>query len=150
MKVLPFVRDFFESQKDVEIVAPASDVVGYDLNVAESFEKLNPILSNGHRMNPITTIFDPSIPEEVRSVLTQFVQKLPSDRSPQSLSDDELLAALPSRYMQSQPQLDLVREALVNLAEANGIGVSVPENTVSPDDTASGSVDTSSGLTSSE
>lgn len=103
----------------------ASTVVGFDRVAAEQFEKLNPVLSNGHRLNPITVILDNSVPKEVSQVLVQFIQKQPKGTDFGNLSDEELLNVLPSRYAQSQPELDLVRDALLAYASRQGIGESV-------------------------
>lgn len=103
----------------------ASTVVGFDKVAAEQFEKLNPVLSNGHRLNPITVILDNSVPKEVSQVLVQFIQKQPRGIDFGNLSDDELLSVLPSRYAQSQPELDLVRDALLVYASHQGIGETV-------------------------
>ena len=127
------MKNVYKSPYPVEtscIVSPSVpssiQIVGYDKASAEAYEKLNPILSNGHRTNPITVILDPSVPKEVSQALIQFVQKQPAGTNYHDMTDDELMASLPSRYMQSQPQLDGVRDALVSLAAYHGIGDPAP------------------------
>lgn len=103
-------------------IALASAIIGFDKAAAEQFEKLNPVLSNGHRLNPITVILDNSVPKEVSQVLVQFIQQQPKGTDFGNLSDEELLSVLPSRYAQSQPELDLVRDALLVYASRQGVG----------------------------
>jgi len=123
MKNVYIPIELMQEHKVINVVAPASEIFGYDKAVAESFEKLNPVLSNGHRCNPITVIRDPSVPREVSAALLQFVQENPrAAASASDMTDNELLAILPSRYMQSEPQLDAVRDALSVYASQLGIG----------------------------
>lgn len=109
-------------------VPSSMQVVGYDKSSAEAYEKLNPVLSNGHRVNPITVILDPNVPKEVSQSLLQFIQKQPAGTNYHDMTDDELMLALPSRYMQSQPQLDGVRDALISLASYYGVGDPAPSD----------------------
>lgn len=112
----------------VEPDCEASKILGFDKSAAELYEKLNPILSNGHRCNPISVLRDPHIPKEVSVALLQFVQQQPPGTNFGEMSDKELLSTLPSRYMQSPGQLDEVRRALVDIAESLGVGV--PDDSV--------------------
>lgn len=107
----------------VEPDCEASKILGFDKSAAELYEKLNPVLSNGHRCNPISVLRDPRIPQEVSVALLQFVQQQPPGTNFGEISDKELLSTLPSRYMQSPGQLDEVRRALVDIAESLGVGV---------------------------
>jgi len=141
-----FERDesFFRSPS----IAPASAIVGFDKVAAEQFEKLNPVLSNGHRLNPITVILDNSVPKEVSQVLVQFIQKQPKGTDFGNLSDDELLSVLPSRYAQSQPELDLVRDALLAYASRQGVGESAVQAAVQQAAVADSSVSASDSVSS--
>lgn len=137
MKNVYISQDLIDAANKYDAASHAPVVLGYDEKSVRAFEQLNPVLSNGHRMNPITQIIDPSVPEEVKQVLMQFIQKRGSVPSSSDLTDEELLASLPSRYMQSQPQLDAVRDALVKYAELIGVGVEPKEPVSDPDVPAS-------------
>ena len=108
------------------------EVLGVDMRSVELFEKMNPVLSDGHRCNIITRLLDPTVPDEVRSVLSQFVQKGGNVQDINNVSDEELVNTLPSRYMQSEPQLDDVRAELVQYAEFVGVGNPAPADPADP------------------
>nr|DAS24164.1 MAG TPA: hypothetical protein [Microviridae sp.] len=104
----------FQSGKDYEFFS-------CDPAVRQSYEMLNPVLSNGHRMNPISAIVDKSLPRELQAQLSQFIQRIPIDRSVSDLSDEELSALLPPRFLQQQPDLDVLRNHLSDLIKDFGI-----------------------------
>lgn len=130
MKNVFLPRKLVEQAAKYDATEMASGDLALDLSVTSSFEKMNPLLSNGHRLNIITQLMDPTVPEEVRAVLSQFAQKGVTPAQVSDMSDEELLNTLPSRYCQSQPQLHMLREQLAEYADYIGIGREEPE----PDD----------------
>lgn len=126
-----------ERLKEIEAFEPGQGYEFYscDPQSAEQYEKLNPLLSNGHRLNPISAIVDKSAPNEVLLQLQQFLQRLPIDRSIHDLTDEELVASLPSRYVQQQPDMDALRKALIDVAEQLGIGDDVNNQSTEPQST---------------
>ena len=124
MKNVYLPQSVIDAARDFKRMAP--EVLGVDMRSVELFEKMNPVLSDGHRCNIITRLMDPTVPDEVRSVLSQFVQKGGNIQNINDVSDEELVNTLPSRYMQSEPQLDDVRAELIQYAEFVGIGNPAP------------------------
>jgi len=96
----------------------------------EAYEKLNPLLSHGHRINPITAIFDKSLPNEVIVQLQQFVTQIPHDKTVNDLSDDELISLLPHRVLQQLPDMEQVRNYLSDMYKVLGL---IPDDPVSAD-----------------
>ncbi|MGP1452649.1 MAG: hypothetical protein ACTTJ9_04295 [Segatella oris] len=126
-----------------------------DPAVRQSYELLNPVLSNGHRLNPISAILDKSLPRELQAQLSQFIQRIPIDRSVSDLSDEELSALLPPRFLQQQPDLDVLRHHLSDLIKDFGIvpdpapsSVSDPSSTPAPGSTSEPSSTPAPGSTS--
>lgn len=92
------------------------NVVTVDKEATELFEKLNPVLSNGHRDNIITRLLDKNVPREVADVITQLVTSVPHDNSNKGYTDEQIQASIVSRHYQSEIELDQVRHALDDIA----------------------------------
>ena len=90
----------------------AREIVTVDKEATELFEKLNPVLSNGHRDNIITRLLDKNVPREVADVITQLVTTVPHDKSNKGYTDEQIQATIVSRHYQSEIELDQVRHAL--------------------------------------
>ena len=94
----------------------AREIVTVDKEATELFEKLNPVLSNGHRDNIITRLLDKNVPREVADVITQLVTTVPHDKSNKGYTDEQIQATIVSRHYQSEIELDQVRHALDDIA----------------------------------
>ena len=92
------------------------EIVTVDKEATELFEKLNPVLSNGHRDNIITRLMDKNVPREVADVMTQLVTTVPHDKSNKGYTDEQIQATIVSRHYQSEIELDQVRHALDDIA----------------------------------
>ena len=92
------------------------EIVTVDKEATELFEKLNPVLSNGHRDNIITRLMDKNVPREVADVITQLVTTVPHDKSNNGYTDEQIKATIVSRHYQSEIELDQVRRALDDIA----------------------------------
>ena len=92
------------------------EIVTVDKEATELFEKLNPVLSNGHRDNIITRLMDKNVPREVADVITQLVTTVPHDKSNKGYTDEQIQATIVSRHYQSEIELDQVRHALDDIA----------------------------------
>lgn len=126
MKNCYIPKELLKEVQNFEAPEPTFKFVSCDSTSAEAYEKLNPVLSDGHRMNPITAIVDKSAPNEVLMQLQQFIGRIPQDKRIQDLTDDELIELLPPRSMQQLPELDVVRQELVRISELIGVGVEEP------------------------
>ena len=91
-------------------------IVTIDKEATELFEKLNPVLSNGHRDNIITRLMDRNVPREVADVITQLVTNVPHDKSNKGYTDEQIQATIVSRHYQSEIELEQVRNALNDIA----------------------------------
>lgn len=95
------------------IVVPEQPIVTtLDTEATELFENLNPVLSNGHRANLITRLFDKNVPREVVDVINQLVTSVPHDSTTNRYTDEQIQAAIVSRHYQNEIELDIVRNAL--------------------------------------
>ena len=94
-----------------------STVVTIDKEATELFEKLNPVLSNGHRDNIITRLLDKNVPREVADVITQLVTTVPHDSSNKGYTDEQIRATIVSRHYQNEIELQQVRDYLDTVAE---------------------------------
>ena len=92
-------------------------VVTVDREATELFEKLNPVLSNGHRDNIITRLLDKNVPREVADVITQLVVTVPHDNANKGYTDDQIRATIVSRHYQNEIELQQVRDYLDTVAE---------------------------------
>jgi len=126
MKNCYIPKELLKEVQNFETPEPTFEFVSCDPSSAEAYEKLNPVLTDGHRMNPITAIVDKSAPNEVLMQLQQFIGRIPQDKRIQDLTDDELIELLPPRSMQQLPELDVVRQELVRISELIGVGVEEP------------------------
>ena len=110
------MKNCFINRKLVDVIndySPAVSIVEtIDKDATELFEKLNPVLSNGHRDNIITRLLDKNVPREVADVITQLVVNVPHDSSNKGYSDDEIRATIVSRHYQNEIELQQVREYL--------------------------------------
>ena len=94
-----------------------STIVTVDKEATELFEKLNPVLSNGHRDNIITRLLDKNVPREIADVITQLVTSVPHDSSNKGYTDDQIRATIVSRHYQNEIELEQVRKYLDTVAE---------------------------------
>ena len=92
-------------------------VATLDTESTEMFENLNPVLSNGHRANLITRLFDKNVPREVADVISQLVSNVPHDSTTNSYTDEQIQAAIVSRHYQNEIELDIVRNALDEISK---------------------------------
>lgn len=110
------MKNCFISQKLVDVIngySPAISIVEtIDKEATELFEKLNPVLSNGHRDNIITRLLDKHVPREVADVITQLVVNVPHDSGNKGYTDDEIRATIVSRHYQNEIELQQVRDYL--------------------------------------
>ena len=114
------MKNCFINRKLVDVIndfSPAmSMVVTVDREATELFEKLNPVLSNGHRDNIITRLLDKNVPREVADVITQLVVSVPHDGSNKGYTDDQIRATIVSRHYQNEIELQQVRDYLDSVA----------------------------------
>ena len=89
-----------------------SFVVTVDKDSTELFEKLNPVLSSGHRDNVITRLLDKNVPREIADVITQLVVSVPHDVSNKGYTDEQIRATIVSRHYQNEIELQQVRDYL--------------------------------------
>ena len=93
-------------------VPKSSNVVTVDVESTELFEKLNPVLSNGHRVNIITRLVDKNVPREVADVISQLVSIVPHDSSNKGWTDEQIKQTIVSRGYENEIELDVVRKEL--------------------------------------
>ena len=114
------MKNCFINRKFVDVIndfSPAmSMVVTVDREATELFEKLNPVLSNGHRDNIITRLLDKNVPREVADVITQLVVSVPHDGSNKGYTDEQIRATIVSRHYQNEIELQQVRDYLDTVA----------------------------------
>lgn len=110
------MKNCFISKKLVDVINDYSPAVSMietiDKEATELFEKLNPVLSNGHRDNIITRLLDRNVPREVADVITQLVVNVPHDSGNKGYTDDEIRATIVSRHYQNEIELQQVRDYL--------------------------------------
>lgn len=110
------MKNCFINRNLVDVIndfSPAVSIVEtIDKEATELFEKLNPVLSNGHRANIITRLLDKNVPREVADVITQLVVNVPHDSGNKGYSDDEIRATIVSRHYQNEIELQQVRDYL--------------------------------------
>lgn len=101
----------------ISVFSPmVSTVVTIDKEATELFEKLNPVLSNGHRDNIITRLMDKNIPREVSEVITQLVTNVPHDSGNKGYTDEQIEASIVSRHYQNEIEVKQVRDYLESVA----------------------------------
>ena len=110
------MKNCFINRKLVDVIndySPAVTIIEtIDKEATELFEKLNPVLSNGHRDNIITRLLDRNVPREVADVITQLVVNVPHDSGNKGYTDDEIRATIVSRHYQNEIELQQVRDYL--------------------------------------
>ena len=110
------MKNCYINRKLVDVIndfSPAmSMVVTVDREATELFEKLNPVLSNGHRDNIITRLLDKNVPREVADVITQLVTTVPHDSGNKGYTDEQIRATIVSRHYQNEIELQQVRDYL--------------------------------------
>lgn len=110
------MKNCFICQRLVDVIndySPAISIVEtIDKEATELFEKLNPVLTNGHRENIITRLLDKNVPREVADVITQLVVNVPHDSGNKGYTDDEIRATIVSRHYQNEIELQQVRDYL--------------------------------------
>lgn len=83
-----------------------------DAESTEMFEKLNPVLSNGHRVNVITQLVNKNVPREVADVIAQLVVNIPHDNKNKGYTDEQIKQMIVSRHYQNEIELEEVRKSL--------------------------------------
>lgn len=110
------MKNCFINRNLVDVIndfSPAISIVEtIDKEATELFEKLNPVLSNGHRDNIITRLLDKNVPREVADVISQLVVNVPHDSGNKGYTDDEIRATIVSRHYQNEIELQQVRDYL--------------------------------------
>jgi len=93
--------------------SPAQEqVVTVDQEATQLFEKLNPVLSNGHRVNVITQLVNKNVPREVADVIAQLVVNIPHDDKNKGYTDEQIKQMIVSRHYQNEIELEEVRKSL--------------------------------------
>ena len=93
--------------------SPAQEqVVTVDQEATQLFEKLNPVLSNGHRVNVITQLVNKNVPREVADVIAQLVVNIPHDNKNKGYTDEQIKQMIVSRHYQNEIELEEVRKSL--------------------------------------
>lgn len=93
--------------------APTSEsIVVVDAESTELFEKLNPVLSDGHRANLITRLLDKNVPREVSDVISQLVVNVPHDSKNNGWTDEQIKKTIVSRHFENEIELEQVRREL--------------------------------------
>lgn len=128
------MKNCFINRNLVDVIndySPAISIVEtIDKEATELFEKLNPVLSNGHRDNIITRLLDKNVPREVADVITQLVVNVPHDSGNKGYTDDEIRATIVSRHYQNEIELQQVRDYL------DAVAVELFPDDPAPDDPA--------------
>lgn len=98
---------------DANNFAPTfENVVVVDVESTELFEKLNPVLSDGHRANLITRLIDKNVPREVADVISQLVVNVPHDSTNRGWTDEQIKNTIVSRHFENEIELEQVRKEL--------------------------------------
>ncbi|MFC2653653.1 MAG: hypothetical protein ACFN0J_02915, partial [Segatella salivae] len=110
------MKNCFINRNLVDVIndfSPAVPIVEtIDKEATELFEKLNPVLTNGHRDNIITRLLDKNVPREVADVITQLVVNVPHDSGNKGYTDEQIQATIVSRHYQNEIELQQVRDYL--------------------------------------
>lgn len=137
------MKNCFINRNLVDVIndySPAVSIVEtIDKEATELFEKLNPVLNNGHRDNIITRLLDKNVPREVADVITQLVVNVPHDNGNKGYSDDEIRATIVSRHYQNEIELQQVRDYLDAVAAELFPDEPAPDESTSTDPAPTGS-----------
>lgn len=127
------VKDFCPTlEHDINLVKESEDAL-------HAIAPIDPL--TGWPTNCLTTLISGS--PELQQLCASILQRVPQGSSPSSLTDDELLNMLPSRYAQSFNDCDLLRTYLEEYSK------DIPEPIVS-NDTTSVNPEPSTSMVSSE
>ena len=91
---------------------PSESIVVVDIESTELFEKLNPVLSDGHRANLLTRLIDKNVPREVADVISQLVVNVPHDSRYRGWTDEQIKNTIVSRHFENEIELEQVRREL--------------------------------------
>ena len=91
---------------------PSESIVVVDIESTELFEKLNPVLSDGHRANLLTRLIDKNVPREVADVISQLVVNVPHDSTNRGWTDEQIKNTIVSRHFENEIELEQVRREL--------------------------------------
>lgn len=98
---------------DANCFSPSSEcIVVVDVESTELFEKLNPVLSDGHRANLLTRLIDKNVPREVADVISQLVVNVPHDSRYRGWTDEQIKNTIVSRHFENEIELEQVRREL--------------------------------------
>ena len=146
------MKNCFINRNLVDVIndySPAISIVEtIDKEATELFEKLNPVLNNGHRDNIITRLLDKNVPREVADVITQLVVNVPHDSGNKGYTDDEIRASIVSRHYQNEIELQQVRDYLDAVASELFPDDPAPAAPTEPAPTAPASVEPAPGTPS--
>ena len=91
---------------------PSESIVVVDIESTVLFEKLNPVLSDGHRANLLTRLIDKNVPREVADVISQLVVNVPHDSTNRGWTDEQIKNTIVSRHFENEIELEQVRREL--------------------------------------
>lgn len=91
---------------------PFESIVVVDIESTDLFEKLNPVLSDGHRANLLTRLIDKNVPREVADVISQLVVNVPHDSTNRGWTDEQIKNTIVSRHFDNEIELEQVRREL--------------------------------------
>lgn len=104
-----------DSQKLIcvaECVKPNNPSLCRDINqLSDSLFPINPVTGNPDNM--IDKLISPGVSDLEKQRILSFMQKMPKSKR-NNLSDDDLIAMLPSRYNSTLTDLDKVRDFFEN------------------------------------
>lgn len=104
-----------DSQKLIcvaECVKPNNPSLCQDINhLSDSLFPVNPVTGNPDNM--IDKLISPGVSDLEKQRILSFMQKMPKSKR-NNLSDDDLIAMLPSRYNSTLTDLDKVRDFFEN------------------------------------
>ena len=119
---------------------PSESIVVVDIESTELFEKLNPVLSDGHRANLLTRLIDKNVPREVADVISQLVVNVPHDSRYRGWTDEQIKNTIVSRHFENEIELEQVRRELDEVI-GDMFPDDVPPGAVPPGADSSGSSD---------
>ena len=110
-----FFPHFNDTQKVIcvaECLKPKNPSLCEDINkLSDSLFPVNPVTGNPDNM--IDKLITPGVSELEKQRILSFMQKMPKSKR-NNLSDDDLIAMLPSRYNSTLTDLDKVRDFFEN------------------------------------
>ena len=110
------MKNCYISRASVDVansfVSSFGNIVVVDVESTELFEKLNPVLFDGHRANLITRLIDKNVPREVADVISQLVTNVSHDSTNRGWTDEQIKKTIVSRGFENEIELEQVRREL--------------------------------------